>query len=96
MDLQDEITEILKSKEFGERDKKIRAARRLRLHRLVLKYGFDNVTAASGLTMSSLMFYIKSKYPPVSEKVVMRAEYVFAEINNNADKRGKKAPGVPG
>lgn len=90
MDLRQKIIDILESDGFGERDKDLRVERRLRLHRLVLKYGFENVTLASGLTMGSLMSYLRSKYPPVSEKVVARAEYIFAEINNDT-KRSKEA-----
>ena len=42
MNKADEIVAVLKGENFGNRANKIKASRRLRLHRLVLEHGYDD------------------------------------------------------
>lgn len=56
------------------------AERRERLKKMVDEHGYDNTALAAGLSVNTLALYLRSKYPPVSERAVAQAEYVFRNI----------------
>lgn len=57
-----------------------RVNRRERLNALIEQHGYENTSLAAGLSVATLSQYLRSKAPLVSEKAVLRAEYVLRNV----------------
>ncbi len=54
--------------------------RQTRLKSLVEKHGVDLVAVASGLSVMSIMIYIRSKKPNMGESSIAQAEFIIKQL----------------
>lgn len=57
-----------------------RIENRERLRKLVKKYGYDAVSAASGWKVSTISQYLRNRSPLISERRIIEAEEILTTI----------------
>lgn len=79
----DKISEInkIRAEMFGKKlSKAVLKSRKNRLKALVDVHGHEAVAAASGLSCSSLVTYLRTKHPRLAESSLAQAEEILARI----------------
>ena len=82
--MENKLNEInkLRSQLFAEEvvTDEMLVSRKNRLKKLIDDHGYESVSAASGLSTPSLITYLRTKHPRLSETTLTQAEEILAQL----------------